>query len=55
MKQVNSEHHTRSNSGIPSAARVDDHWDPSRDVNRAAAAFHAVRFWKILPRTSRAE
>jgi len=26
----------------------------TRDVNRAATAFRAVRFWKILPRTSRA-
>jgi len=28
------------------------HW--ARDVNRAATAFGAVRFWKILPRASRA-
>jgi len=26
----------------------------TRDVKRAATAFRAVRFWKILPRTSRA-
>jgi len=39
---------------LPTLFRTLANPDSSKDVNRAATAFHAVRFWKILPRTSRA-